>query len=343
MLVWYREPLACMMTFRILLRPFLVLAVGLGTTSLARSAEEPSLDELFEKGKELFDRYAPEEVKEQYEFPSKEQWDAFAARLQGALDSNDVAELATHETDARNALAALRLFPGYEDYADWLQERIDYIEAAKELEARPPTPPTPPTPVVPPVRAEPKPVTPRPVAVTPPDRLIPHYNLWLERIRTRPLPRQAGSLMPKLRAAFAAEGLPAELAWIAETESTLNPAARSPAGAKGLFQLMPETAKSLGLSVYLPDERSHVEKSAQAAAKYLKALHGKFGSWPLALAAYNAGEGRVRRLMKSSGGSTFAAIAAALPSETRMYVPKVCATIAVRAGVAPDQLAAPTG
>ena len=148
--------------------------------------------------------------------------------------------------------------------------------------------------------------------------------------------------MPKLRAAFVAEGLPGELAWIAEAESTLNPAARSPAGAKGLFQLMPETAKALGLSVFLPDERGHVEKSAQAAARYLKTLHGKFGDWPLALAAYNAGEGRVRRLMKASGSDSFAKIAPSLPSETRMYVPKVCATIAIRAGVAPDKLAPPT-
>lgn len=315
------------------------------------AADESALDQLFETGKQLFDQYAPAEIKEQYEFPSKEHWDEFAAKLQVALESNNLAELAAYETDARNALTALRMFPGYEDYADWLQERIGYMEVARELEAEAaapsppsttPTPSTPPTPTTrPPTVRPPKPVAQTPAIVRTSAAAIPNYDLWLKRMEARPAPSAAANLMPRLRAVFAAEGIPAELAWIAETESTLNPAARSPVGAKGLFQLMPETAKSLGLSVFLPDERVHVEKSAQAAARYLRTLHGKFGDWPLALAAYNAGEGRVRRLMKASGGKNFAQIAASLPSETRMYVPKVCATIAVRAGVPPEKLAAP--
>jgi membrane-bound lytic murein transglycosylase D len=170
---------------------------------------------------------------------------------------------------------------------------------------------------------------------------VPYYNLWLERMRARPTPERAEELMPVLRDAFRAEGVPGEIAWLAEAESTLNPAARSPSGAKGLFQLMPDTAKNLGLSTFLPDERADTEKSAHAAAKYLKTLHDKFGDWPLTFAAYNAGEGRVRRLLEKRSTSTFAGIASALPSETRMYVPKVCATIAVRAGVPPEKLAAP--
>jgi membrane-bound lytic murein transglycosylase D len=104
---------------------------------------------------------------------------------------------------------------------------------------------------------------------------------------------------------------------------------------------MPETAKGLGLSTFLPDERTDPEKSAQAAARYLRELYGKFGDWPLTLAAYNAGEGRVRRLLKQKNADTFAEVAAALPTETRMYVPKVCATIAVRAGVSPDRIPSP--
>ncbi|MEO6875591.1 MAG: lytic transglycosylase domain-containing protein, partial [Opitutaceae bacterium] len=148
-------------------------------------------------------------------------------------------------------------------------------------------------------------------------------------------------LMPTLRAAFVAEGVPPELAWLAEAESTLDPEAESPVGARGLFQLMPATARSLGLSTTLPDERTNVEKSARAAAHYLRTLHGKFGDWPLAFAAYNAGEGRVRRLLAAHSAHTFADISAALSNETRMYVPKVCATIAVRTGVSPAKLAAP--
>jgi membrane-bound lytic murein transglycosylase D len=96
---------------------------------------------------------------------------------------------------------------------------------------------------------------------------------------------------------------------------------------------MPDTAHALGLTTFLPDERTDPEKSARAAAHYLHMLFTKFGSWPLALAAYNAGEGRVSRLLASSGATDFAGVASALPSETRMYVPKVCALVATRTGV----------
>ena len=144
--------------------------------------------------------------------------------------------------------------------------------------------------------------------------------------------------MPRLRAAFVTEGVAPELAWLAEAESSLNPAARSPVGAKGLFQFMPDTAKAMGLGTFLPDERSDPDKSARAAARYLKLLHGKFGEWPLALAAYNAGEGRVARLLAARRTKSFAGIADALPAETRMYVPKVCALVALRTGVSPEQI-----
>ena len=302
----------------------------------AHAAEEPALDKLFETGKALFDQFAPEEIKQEYEFPSKAQWDEFAARLQRSLQSEDFTELLAHEDEARTALQALRALPGYEDYADWLEERIDYIEAAKDMPAVVPSPiPK----IAPELAPKTNPVLPAPSRSA--ESFVPNYQLWLQRMKERPLPGQATTLMPTLRAAFVAEGVPPELAWIAEAESTFNPSARSPVGAKGLFQFMPETAKSLGLSTFLPDERTDVKKSAGAAARYLRTLYGKFGDWPLALAAYNAGEGRVRRLLKEKDASTFAEIAGALPSETRMYVPKVCATIAVRAGMSPDKIPSP--
>jgi membrane-bound lytic murein transglycosylase D len=97
---------------------------------------------------------------------------------------------------------------------------------------------------------------------------------------------------------------------------------------------MPETAHSLGLSTFLPDDRADPEKSARAAAHYLHSLFVRFGSWPLVLAAYNAGEGRVGRLLASRGATDFAGVASALPTETRMYVPKVCALVAIRTGMA---------
>lgn len=298
----------------------------------AQPASEPEidLDALYRQGKQLFDDYAPPEVKREFYFPSKSEWDAFAARLQAALEQNDLRALAAYEPEARAALKALQLFPDYADYAEWLEERLDYIQAAGLAVKQPGYALPPKPPVLKPGQRPP---------IVQPD--IPYYPLWLARLRTRPIPARAPQLLPVVRAAFAAEGLPAELAWLAEVESTFNPSARSPVGARGLYQLMPATAKSLGLSTFLPDERTDPAKSARAAARYLRALHGKFGDWPLALAAYNAGEGRVRRLLAAKRAKNFATLAPSLPAETRMYVPKVLATLQVRAGVAPAHLAAP--
>jgi len=297
------------------------------TPAASAERETPPLspDQLYETGKMLFDQYAPPEIKEQYEFPSKEQWDEFAAKLQRALDSNSFAELAEYEPQARAALTALRALPGYEDYADWLEERLDLIQVAKQVGQLPPPKPGPPP--IGPGRPAPPP--------------LPYYDLWRQRLRGRPVPPSAAELLPTVRAAFAAEGVPVELVWLAEVESTFNPNARSPAGAKGLYQLMPDTAKALGLSTWLPDDRANPEKSARAAARQLRSLYSKFGDWPLALAAYNAGEGRVSRALAAQKATTFAGIAGTLPVETRLYVPKVCATVALRTGVSPGNLAAP--
>jgi membrane-bound lytic murein transglycosylase D len=307
---------------------FLAIAPGLAAADAPAKKPAPAAptDELYDLGKSLFDQYAPPEVKEQYEFPSRASWDSFAVRLQQALDGDKLDDLAGYEDEARAALTAARVIPGYEDYADWLSERLDYIEAAKQVTGRRPAP--------------------RPGLRPAPgfqSASVPYYDLWVERLRGRPAPVRAAELMPGLRAAFVAEGVPPELAWLAEVESTLDPAARSPAGAKGLFQFMPGTAQSLGLSTFLPDDRTNAEKSAHAAARYLAGLHEKFGDWPLAFAAYNSGEGRVRRLLDARGAKSFAEISGALSAETRMYVPKVCATIAVRTGITPDKIAAPRG
>lgn len=317
----------------------LVTGIAFAESAAPASAPAPatpaSTDELFEIGKQLFDQLAPPEVKEQYEFPSKERWDEFAKRLQHALASDSLEELAIYAPEGRAALPALRLIPDCEDYAEWLEQRLDEMEGAKQA-LTPPTAPAPSQTPGPSPKSKSKPAPTSPKAAA-----LPYYDLWMARVKDRPLPARASELMPRLRAAFIAEGVPAELAWLAEAESTLNPTARSPAGAKGLFQFMPETAQSLGLDTFLPDERTDPEKSAHAAARYLKMLHGKFGSWPLALAAYNAGEGRVRRALTARGAKDFAGVATALPAETRMYVPKVCALVALRAGVAPEKIPPP--
>lgn len=295
----------------------------------SEATTELDTDALFEAGRALFEEYAPPEVKAEYEFPSREQWNAFLPKLQAALESDSLAELSRYAPEARAVLATLRSAGIEPDLADWLQQRLDEIEGADEANRIVTTPPKPAEPKPPITPKPPRPGVPTPPAATP---NIPYYDLWLGRVQGRPTPARAAELMPTLIKAFRAEGVPAGLVWLAEAESSFNPSARSPVGAKGLFQLMPETAKSLGLDTFMPDERTDPEKSARAAAKYLKTLHGRFGDWPLALAAYNAGEGRVSRTLAAKKAKDYAAIANALPAETRMYVPKVAALVAVRTG-----------
>jgi membrane-bound lytic murein transglycosylase D len=289
------------------------------------------LDDLYEYGRQLFDDYAPASVREQYEFVSQEQWNAFTARLQTSLAAGSVEDLAALEGDARRTLAGLRMMPAFTEYADWLAERLDLMETAR-LATRTPVPPRlVPPPVIDPSMPDVSKTPPPTVAFAPPPRSpVPFYDIWFERLRTRPRPARADELMPVLKVIFAAEGLPTELVWLAEVESSLNPSARSPAGARGLFQLMPATARAFGLSTFPFDERTQPGKNARAAAKFLRVLHQRFDSWPLALAAFNAGEGRIANAQKKAGAKAYADIADLLPAETRMYVPKVLAMLAVR-------------
>jgi membrane-bound lytic murein transglycosylase D len=143
---------------------------------------------------------------------------------------------------------------------------------------------------------------------------------------------RGGRYLPAIREAFAAEGLPPELAYVALVESEFRYEAVSGAKAKGFWQFMPATGKRFGLAQdSWVDERSDTEKATRAAAQYLRHLHEVFEDWNLALAAYNAGEGRVRRAIRKHGTNDFweLARARALPRETRDYVPRVQAAILV--------------
>ena len=123
--------------------------------------------------------------------------------------------------------------------------------------------------------------------------------------------------------------MPMEIKYLALVESALNPKARSRVGATGLWQFMYGTGKMMGLEVnnYI-DERQDPLKSTQAAVKYLKKLHGMFGDWNLALAAYNSGPGNVRKAIRRAGGvKDFWAIRSFLPRETAGYVPALLTTM----------------
>ena len=140
--------------------------------------------------------------------------------------------------------------------------------------------------------------------------------------------------LPMIRAILRDEGLPLDLAYIPLVESAFKPMALSGAQAKGIWQFMSGTGLDNGLTHdWYIDERVEAEKSTRAAAKYLKTLHAMFeGDWALALAAYNAGQGRVRRALKRSGRSDYWSLTAStmyLPRETRNYVPLVMAAMVI--------------
>lgn len=121
-------------------------------------------------------------------------------------------------------------------------------------------------------------------------------------------------------------GMPSEIALLPMVESAFNPVANSRSKASGIWQFMPATGKHFGLKQdWWVDNRRDVTAATSAALTYLQKLHGMFGNWDLALAAYNAGEGTVQRAIdrnrKKGLPTDYASLS--LPEETKNYVPKL--------------------
>ena len=139
--------------------------------------------------------------------------------------------------------------------------------------------------------------------------------------------------LPMIQGTFRKKGLPADLAYLALIESGYQVTVISPAGAGGIWQFIPGTARRYGLIVDdFVDERFHPEKATEAAADYLKELQQMFGSWPLAVAAYNCGEGKIDKGLKRYNAETFWELSRQegfLREETRGYVPKFLASIII--------------
>ncbi len=138
--------------------------------------------------------------------------------------------------------------------------------------------------------------------------------------------------LPHIREVFASEGIPQDLAYVALVESAFKPTAYSRAKARGVWQFVSATGRRYGLGIdWWVDERSDPDKATRAAARYLKDLYALFGDWNLALAGYNAGEGKVLRAMRRYGKSDFWALrrTRGLRAETKNYVPLVHAAIVI--------------
>ena len=121
-------------------------------------------------------------------------------------------------------------------------------------------------------------------------------------------------------------GMPTEIALLPMIESAFNPQAYSRSSASGIWQFIPSTGRDFGLQQnWWVDNRRDVTAATNAALTYLQKLHGMFGTWDLALAAYNAGEGTVQRAINKnrSKGLPTDYESLSLPPETRNYVPKL--------------------
>ncbi len=144
--------------------------------------------------------------------------------------------------------------------------------------------------------------------------------------------RRSGRYIRLFKEIFAEEQVPGDLIFMAHVESLFRPQALSRARAKGIWQFVRGTGKLYGLEAgWWVDERADVEKSTRAAARHLKDLYAEFQDWNLALAAYNAGAGRIRRVLQRHGAMDYWTMTSRrlLPRETRNYVPSILAAIII--------------
>ncbi len=150
-----------------------------------------------------------------------------------------------------------------------------------------------------------------------------YFKKWLAR---------SGKYLPAIHREFKEAGLPQDLVYLAMIESGFNPSAYSRAHAVGLWQFIKGTGRNYGLHIdSWIDERREPEKATRAAAAYLGTLYNEFGDWYLAVAAYNAGEGKIRRAIKRYKTRDFWKLAQYkyLRLETKRYVPKLIAAIII--------------
>lgn len=140
--------------------------------------------------------------------------------------------------------------------------------------------------------------------------------------------KRANRYFPIIEPILKENGLPDDLKYLAVIESSLNPLARSRAGAAGMWQFMKGTGRDFGLEVNTNiDERYHIEKSTRAACDYLKQAYAKYGSWLCVAASYNAGQARISSQLTKQGMDR--AVDLWLVEETHRYMFRLLAAKAV--------------
>jgi membrane-bound lytic murein transglycosylase D len=250
----------------------------------------------------------------------------FLREIQRRFQGDYVVDLAGLKQTAHTLLPWLQSTEETQPYAAWLAAQMDYFDVADQIRLTIPAPQ---------VETN-QPATP---PANPPPRI--ERRIWVRETSGRPWPAAAKDYVPVLKPIFSSRKVPPELVWMAEVESSFDRRAKSPAGAAGLFQLMPDTAKRFGLSLWPRDQRFQTEPSANASAEYLKYLYGHFHDWRLTLAAYNSGEGTVQKLLNRYKARKYDDIAKHLPAETQMYVPRIEAVVLQREGARLERLPAP--
>lgn len=141
--------------------------------------------------------------------------------------------------------------------------------------------------------------------------------------------RKSGRYVAEIKAQLRRAGLPTDLVWLSMIESGHNPEIKSPAGAVGLWQFMPESGRMYGLTVdRWVDERRDPARATQAAIRFLSDLYQRFGNWELAMGAYNMGYAGMSRAVSKYNSNdywTLSRLESGLPWETTLYVPKIFA------------------
>ncbi len=170
------------------------------------------------------------------------------------------------------------------------------------------------------------------------ERLVRYLEFWRNDPRGHAMfatwLKRSGRYRDAVRKTFAKKGVPEDLVWLAMVESGFEPTARSPVGALGMWQFMPETGRIYGLAQdRWADQRMHVPSATEAAADFLADLYRRFGTWDLAMASYNMGYGGISGVVKKYNSNDYWALShleGSLPWETTLYVPKIlsCAIVA---------------